>query len=497
VIALVKLERVEQALAAIAKARASRILRRDEMCYEEAYCHFLLGAYAQAKSALGMAAAGRATDLLLAQIAYKSDNFVECARLYETLIASTDCADPEHAELQINLAAARAAMAQATGKAQAGCDDAAAASKGGYELQFNVATGLLAAGQAQAAVDLLEAAGAHARDALKKDGWTDEDIHGETAPIEAQRAAALQALHRTSEAHAAYAGLLARTFIDGATRAVVRHNAAVLMAGASDAGSASIGGIKRALQVPGGKPGALGGRQLSLMTLNMATAQCVQREHAAARKSLRRLKSAYKEYVAVGAGKLSAAISLSEGDPRSALEEFSALARVQDPAEGVRATLSAAQTALALGERGRAVDVLCAWHGRASKAPLAAQADPVVFARYYFGVSQLIASLSSNPAVAIDAAKHLYVAVDSQQQQPSPVSAAVLATVGDCQVYVGDAARAQQLFAGAAKAASASGIDPRALPSLFMTAVLTTGGDRAQLTARLLQGYSQHKKVLG
>ncbi|KAJ2717269.1 Signal recognition particle subunit SRP72 [Coemansia spiralis] len=495
VIALIKLERAEQALAALGRARASHALQRGDMCYEAAYCHFLLGAYAEAAAALKTAAGGRTTDLLLAQIAYKCDNFAECIRLYEALIAGTDRADPEQAELQINLAAARAAMAQATGKAQAGCDSAAAASEGGYELQFNVATGLLAAGQIQAAADLLEAAGAHARDTLEKDGWTDEDIRSETGPIEAQRAAALQLLQRTTEAHAVYASLLARASVDRATRAVVRHNAAVLAARAGATGGVSVGSIKHALQVPGGKPGDLSCRQLSLMAFNMATAQCVQQEHGAARRSLRRLGSAYPGYIVGGAGELSAAISLNGGGPRKALNEFSALAHVQSPGNGVRATLSAAQIALALGEPGRAVTALCAWRDRASTVPLTAQADPVAFVRYYFGICQLIASLSSDPAPAADAATHLYLAADSQRA-PDPAAAAVLAAIGDCQVYAGDAERAQQCFSGAAKAARDSGIDPRGLPSLFMAAVLVTDNGRAQLTARLLQSYSRRKGVL-
>ncbi|KAJ2362856.1 hypothetical protein H4S02_011269, partial [Coemansia sp. RSA 2611] len=139
----------------------------------------------------------------------------------------------------------------------------------------------------------------------------------------------------------------------------------------------------------------------------------------------------------------------------------------------------------------RAADVLCAWRDKARGASLAAQARPDAFARYYFGISQLIGCLlPESAAVVAEAAVHLFSEV-YRQQIPD---AALLGAVGDCLVYAGDIEKARECFGDAAKANVGSGSGAEPSPSMFMPAVLAPGG--LQATAQLLKGYDKRKQIL-
>ncbi|KAJ1952337.1 hypothetical protein GGI12_006269, partial [Dipsacomyces acuminosporus] len=139
VVALIKQESPTQALAAIAKARSTKLAAGKALEFEAAYCHFTLGSYEEASKALKRAEQGPAVTHLKAQIAYKLDSFVECISLYESLIASAEEGSEEYQELLLNLTAAKAAAAQAdqgksNGSSGRPSAAAAAAQEGGYEL---------------------------------------------------------------------------------------------------------------------------------------------------------------------------------------------------------------------------------------------------------------------------------------------------------------------------------------------------------------------------
>ncbi|KAJ2363080.1 Signal recognition particle core component, partial [Coemansia sp. RSA 2610] len=283
IVALIKMEKPAQALDVLERARGARLLAPKAMSYEAAYCHFALENYAKAEDALKSVEAGPAADRLAAQIAYKSNRFETCIEIYERLLTSVAAASPEHDEILLNLAAAKAAAAQVAGRKQIGA--AADALIESYELMFNQATELLAYGQAKEAAKLLEAAAVRAEAVLTEDNWIAEDIQSEVSTIDAQRAVALQCLGKISDARAIYARLLSGKSLDRATRGAVVHNAAVLMAragGTTDFLLASQ--IKRAIQIPGTSTSGLSRYQRALMAYNMAVVQFFQQQFAAARR---------------------------------------------------------------------------------------------------------------------------------------------------------------------------------------------------------------------
>ncbi|KAJ1897945.1 Signal recognition particle core component [Kickxella alabastrina] len=502
IVALIKLEHASQALAAISRARTTKLVPAKAMEYEAAYCHFTLGSYADARNALKKASPGPKTDYLLAQIAYKCDQFSECVGIYKRLIATAEQDSQEHTDLLLNLAAAEAAEAQLSGK----YPSSGHAAQGNYELMFNSATGLLASGKAQDAVEVLSEAKALAVTTLAADGWASKDIDAETGPIDAQRAIALQQLGNDGEARIEYTRLLAGGALDAVVRDVVSHNAAVLgMHGSGgDATRANI--VKRAVQIPGRSSKALSHSQRALMTYNMAVAQLAQNQPAAARRSLRRLGKRFSDMAVANAGLVSAAISLRMGQPTQALNELSALAHSQSATEGVKAALAAAQTAIALGDNSRAGQILSEWMDKAQAVRLAQTSAPEKFARYYFGISLLAGSLSEDTrsdaaagtSIAAAAARHLQTEL-GRASEPGP-SVALLLAVGDCAAHAGDAEGARECFAAAKKAAASQGADASRLVSAHASAALAAQGDgsgvSSQAVAQALRGLSRRKQIV-
>ncbi|KAJ1940671.1 hypothetical protein EC988_006967, partial [Linderina pennispora] len=408
VIGLIKQDMAAQALLAIKKARGAKLFTAKELEFEAAYCHFTLGSYDDAKKALKKVTASKAVTHLLAQIAYKSDDYAECVNLYEELLRDTDKESEEYQDLLLNQSAAKAAALQS---AQSAGEQRSAEDHGSsYELMFNAATDLLVRGRIAEAAGLLEMAATQARSSLASEGWSQEDIEGEVAPIEAQRGVALQTQGKTAEARAVFSRLLAGKSLEGSARDIVAHNAAVLSISEYARRDIALDRVKRALQLPGSATRQLSRAQRALMRFNMAVVQFSQGQYASARRSLSRLSKSYSDIPNASAGTLSAAISLHLGSVDKALNELATISRSQQPSDAVFATLAAAQVAISAGDNQRALDVLAAWKDRAEGVSLGSLSAADQFARYYFGIVQLIGWLSgsSMSSTAPDAAKHLY-----------------------------------------------------------------------------------------
>ncbi|KAJ1812369.1 Srp72p [Coemansia sp. RSA 2598] len=474
------------------------------MEYEAAYCYFMLGRYEEAKEALKKAKAGPANDRLMAQIAYKCNRFSECVDIYSRLISATEHGGEEHKDLLINLAAAKAADAQMQGSSSERIDGNEAENADSYELMFNAATKLLAAGQAEKAIDLLRAARELARSALSADGWTEHDIQGEIFPIEAQIAVALHQLGRTSEARDLYRCLLASSSVESNARDVVRHNAALLAVDSEPSSAVRASGLKRFIQVPGSGSSTLSQYQRALMMYNMVLLHLARSQVVPARRLLKRISRLGCGSMSIQPGLISAAVSLRAGEPVHALNELSALAHSCGAADGAKAVLAAAQTALGLGEKQRALSIVEEWLEKAQRVSLANLNAPENFARYYFGTCMLASWLSSNGRGGAEpffspanAAKHLQQGLSSMVA-PSP---SLLAAVGDCLVYSGSQEDAKAFFGRAIKTAREMGVEAGDLRSAHIVAELQPGSrgvDRAtdsQDVARMLKRLIKRKKA--
>ncbi|KAJ2114463.1 Signal recognition particle core component [Coemansia sp. RSA 922] len=498
IVALMKQEKAQQALSLIDQARKAKLLSPKDMAYETAYCYFVTGNYELAKRQLKHANPGPLVAKLAAQIAYKSDQFSECADIYAALISETEQDSQEYNDLVLNMAAALAAAIAQHGQDSNDKDAATGNISGGYELMFNSATRLLGSGRAQEAETLLAEAERLATATLANDKWSEKDIRGEVAPIEAQRAVALHRLGRIKEARTVYAKLLSERVLDAVTRDVVAHNCAVLGVAEAPGADASASMAKRALQVPGRSASSLSSYQKALMVYNMAVMQAAQKQYVAARRSLRALGKMTSGAAIVNAGAVSAGVSLRLGRGRQALNELTAISFSQEPVSGVRAALAAAQVAIQLGENKRATDVLEAWKGKAQGVDLGSLKLPAKFVHHYFGICRLYNWLlnglnagKSETEASAEAARDLYAKAAAMQQP----NVDVLAAVGGCLSHAGIDDLACECF-GRAKAAAGTeqDADSNASPSMSILTLLASEID-SKSTAQLLQGYKRRAKL--
>ncbi|KAJ2874864.1 Srp72p [Coemansia aciculifera] len=498
IVALIKQEKAQQALNLIDQARKSKLFSTKDMTYEAAYCYFVTGDYELAKKQLKHATPGPLIAKLAAQIAYKSDQFAECADIYAALISETERDSQEYNDLVLNMSAAKAAAVAQHGQ-DANAEDAATGTiSGGYELVFNSATRLLGSGRAQEAATLLAEAEKLAAATLANDKWSEKDIRGEVGPIEAQRAVALHQLGRIDEARMIYANLLSEQVLDVVTRDVVAHNCAVLGMAEPSGSDAPVSMAKRALQVPGRSAGSLSCYQKSLMVYNMAVMQAGQKQYVAARRSLRALGKMASGAAIANAGAVSAAVSLRMGRGRQALNELAVISFSQEPVLGVRTALAATQVAIQLGENKRATDILEAWKGKAHGVDLGSLKLPAKFAHRYFGIcllyNWLLNKLDAGKGemeAAAEAARDLYAKAATMQQP----NVDLLVAIGGCLSYAGIDELACECF-GRAKAAvgSGQGVSSNASSPMSILTLLASESD-SKSTAQLLQGYKRRAKL--
>ncbi|KAJ2417208.1 Signal recognition particle subunit SRP72 [Coemansia sp. IMI 209128] len=495
IVALLKQDKVRQALNLIEWAYKSKLFSPKDMAYEAAYCNFLAGNYELAKKQLKHASPGPLVGKLSAQIAYKSGQFSECVEIYASLISEAESDSPERSDLVLNMSAAKAAAALQHGQDSSIVGATTDTLSESYELMFNSATRLLGSGRPQEAVTLLAEAERLARATLANDKWSDKDIRGEVGPIEAQRAVALHQLGRIGEARTIYASLLSEQVLDTVTCDVVAHNYAALgVTGVSEAGaSATI--AKRALLIPGRSTSSLSRHQKALMVYNMAVMQATQKQFVAARRSLRALGKMDSSETIANAGVVSAAVSLRMGRGRQALNELAAISFAREPVSSVRTALAAAQVSIQLGDNKRAADILEAWKGKAQSVDLDSLKLPAEFAHHYFGICLLHNWLlskhgKSETEGAAEAAEHLYSKTAAMQQP----NVDLLVAVGSCLSYAGLSELACECFGRARAVAPEQDVNSNAALPTSALASLAPEGD-SKLIAHLLQGYRQHPKL--
>ncbi|KAF5659378.1 signal recognition particle subunit srp72, partial [Fusarium heterosporum] len=179
IIALLKLDRFEDALRAITDASPTV---HSRIYLEHAYALYKTGKLDEATSVLQSAGLENKRGLqhVAAQVAYRAERYDEASNIYNRLL-DTDPADEEN-DISINL---RAAFAQSSWLGYPVTNEISIQDSDGFELCYNAACAHIANGSLETAADLLQRA---SRLCDASDDLTDEDKQAETRPILAQQA---------------------------------------------------------------------------------------------------------------------------------------------------------------------------------------------------------------------------------------------------------------------------------------------------------------------
>ncbi|KAF4996476.1 hypothetical protein FGRMN_4473 [Fusarium graminum] len=191
IIALLKLDRFEDALRAITDASPTV---HSRIYLEHAYALYKTGKLDEATSVLQSAGLENKRGLrhVAAQVAYRAERYDEASNIYSRLL-DTDPADEEN-DISINL---RAAFAQSSWLGYSATNEISIQDSDGFELCYNAACAHIANGSLEAAADLLQRA---IRLCDDSDDLTDEDKQAETRPILAQQAYVFAKLGKLKEA---------------------------------------------------------------------------------------------------------------------------------------------------------------------------------------------------------------------------------------------------------------------------------------------------------
>ncbi|KAK4127712.1 hypothetical protein N657DRAFT_564810 [Parathielavia appendiculata] len=237
VVALLKLDRFDDALRAIAEGGDAL---GNACLFEKAYALYKTGDLEAAETVLRDAGvvgkgrrAGRGLKHVAGQVAYRAEKFEQAAAIYRELAADEDGANQgEENDLRINLAATNAQLEwQGRGWAvpeqekQPGREDSEA-----FETSYNAACGCISRGDfAKAAVFLKRS-----RDLCEATEELNEDEKkAELVPIIVQQVYVLMKLGKLDEAAALQNSLGLDDISDSSTKVVARTNALVLQAGSN------------------------------------------------------------------------------------------------------------------------------------------------------------------------------------------------------------------------------------------------------------------------
>ncbi|KAM0558158.1 hypothetical protein ACHAPJ_004842 [Fusarium lateritium] len=198
IIALLKLDRFEDALRAIADGTPTL---HSRTALEHAYALYKTGKLDEATSVLQSAGIEKKRNLqhVAAQVAYRAERFDEARNIYSRLL-DTDPADEEN-DISINL---RAAFAQSSWLGYSVADKVSVQDSDGFELCYNAACAHIASGSLETAADLLQRA---IRLCDASDDLTEEDKQAEMRPILAQQAYVYAKLGKLKEALDLYTSL--------------------------------------------------------------------------------------------------------------------------------------------------------------------------------------------------------------------------------------------------------------------------------------------------
>lgn len=208
VVALLKLDRFEDALRAISEGGTGLEARTQ---LEQVYALYKSGKLDEARAALQTAGIqGRGPQHLAAQIAYRGERFDEAITLYNRLL--NDNAGDEENDLSINI---RAAAAQSQWLGYPILSSTSAQDHDGFELCYNAACAAIARGSLDNASELLQRA---IRLCDASDELTEEDKQAEMRPILAQQAFVYAKLGKLREALDLYSSITDASYVMGCIR---------------------------------------------------------------------------------------------------------------------------------------------------------------------------------------------------------------------------------------------------------------------------------------
>ncbi|CAL5219381.1 g1203 [Coccomyxa viridis] len=215
---LIELSRFEEAVEHIDGHAADF----KELSFEKAYSLFRLQKFEEALAAVQQNPEDRAVARLnlQAQLHYRMGGSAEAIRIYHQLFKDHKVSS---LDLRTNVLAAYVSGNRAH-EVPAVMEAMKISSKDSFEIGFNTACGLLAAGDYVKARSELEHAQRLGRETLLDEDLTDEQIEDELAPVTVQLAYASSQLGNPAETLSTYEGMLSGGTEDEAVKAVATNN---------------------------------------------------------------------------------------------------------------------------------------------------------------------------------------------------------------------------------------------------------------------------------
>ncbi|KAM3287702.1 signal recognition particle subunit SRP72 [Capsicum chacoense] len=210
VVALVKADCIDEALAAIKKASV-------DLSFFKAYCLYRQNKLAEALQSLKGKEGSTESMLLESQILYRLGKMGASVDIYQKLPKSTIDS------LEINLVAGLVSAGR-TSEVQGTLDSLRVKATSSFELAYNTACSLIEREKYKEAEQLLLSARRIGQETLMEENLADDDVEIELAPIAVQIAYVQQILGNTQEAVASYTDLIKRNFADESSLAVAVNN---------------------------------------------------------------------------------------------------------------------------------------------------------------------------------------------------------------------------------------------------------------------------------
>ncbi|KAK6922344.1 putative TPR-like repeat [Dillenia turbinata] len=217
IVALIKDDRVEDALLAIQSAQKLPI----DLSFFGAYCLYRQNKLDEALESLKSQERSSSTMLLESQILYRLGRMDACVDIYQKLQKS------KIDSLEINVVAALVSAGRAS-EVQPTLDAPRVKATSSFELAYNTACSLVDRNKYKDAEQLLLAARRVGQETLMDDNWADDDIEIELAPIAVQLAYVRQLLGNTEEAMGSYTEIINKNLADESSLAVAINNLVTL-----------------------------------------------------------------------------------------------------------------------------------------------------------------------------------------------------------------------------------------------------------------------------
>ncbi|XP_014506927.1 signal recognition particle subunit SRP72 [Vigna radiata var. radiata] len=213
VVALIKNDRVEDALSAIKSSRK----QLDDFHFFKAYCLYRQNKLDEALESLKSQERNDETMLLECQILYRLGKMDACIEIYQKLQNS------KIDNMEINSVAALV-MAGRSSEVQGMLDSLRVKATSSFELAFNTACSLIARKKYTDAEQLLLSGRRIGQEVLMEDNLADDEIELELSPIAVQLAYVQQLLGRKQDAIEAYTDTIKRDMADESSIAVAVNN---------------------------------------------------------------------------------------------------------------------------------------------------------------------------------------------------------------------------------------------------------------------------------